>query len=97
MALWPDPAEVDEDKAMPRFDSLRSNDNFRASISGYQRHLKNGQHELEWITQAQDAHARRAKGFYDEMLAAEFKESWGTSKLGREDSVDEASVSSRQD
>ena len=80
---------------MPRFESLRSNDHFRASISEYQRHLKNGQHEPEWIAQAQDAHTRRAQGFYDEMLAAEFRESWGISKLGREDGVDEAAVSPR--
>ena len=97
MALWPDPAEVDEEMAMPRFDGLRSNDHFRASISEYQRHLKNGQHEPEWITQAQGAHAKRAQGFYDEMLAAEFKASWGTSKLGQEDSADDASGSPRQD
>ena len=97
VVLWPDPTEVDAEQAMPRFDDLRSNDHFRASISAYQRHLKNGQHEPEWITQAQDAHARRAQGFYDDMLAAEFKESWGTSKPGQEDGGDEGSGSPRQD
>ncbi|KAI0166819.1 Asx homology domain-containing protein [Hypoxylon sp. FL1284] len=83
LALFPDEKEVvgaAEASAPQRPDvaALRNNDDFRHDAAQYQDALAKGWHDPEWIRDARHAHEKRCLGAYDEYLADQFEEDWGT-------------------
>ncbi|KAI1262563.1 Asx homology domain-containing protein [Xylariaceae sp. FL1019] len=79
LSQFPDDTEIEDagtSNARPNIMALRNNNNFRHDVARYQEGLKDGQHDMEWIQQAQAAHSKRGMGFYDDFLASDFKEKW---------------------
>jgi hypothetical protein len=79
LVKFPDEAEILDPgtaNARPNVAALRNNNNFRHDVARYQEGLGKGFHDPEWIRQAQAAHSARQLGFYDEFMAADFREKW---------------------
>jgi hypothetical protein len=79
LGLLPDKSDIldaNTDDARPDVKKLLNNDNFSHDVAHYQRDLREGHHDPEWIRQAQAAHGLRAAGHYDAFMAAKFEEDW---------------------
>ncbi|KAI0157736.1 Asx homology domain-containing protein [Xylariaceae sp. FL1272] len=79
LSQFPDDTEIEDagtPDARPNIMALRNNNNFRHDVARYQEGLKDGQHDVEWIQQAQAAHSKRELGYYDDFLASDFQEKW---------------------
>ncbi|KAG5978738.1 hypothetical protein E4U55_006007 [Claviceps digitariae] len=80
LSLFPDVAlilDAHTDDARPDFESLISDDAFRADCAAYVENLAQGRHDRQWLRDAWRANERRKAGDFDDFLISKFEGDWG--------------------